>query len=100
VGKKYSSDYGQAPVKAAVSIVRDAAKKHEISGHAAALRWTVFHSVLDGKYGDGVIFGASKIKQVHDCLDAIEAGPLPAELADAISAVYASLGGSGPAYHM
>jgi aflatoxin B1 aldehyde reductase len=100
IGKVYSSKYGQDPVKIAVSTVQDAAKKHGISAHTAALRWTVFHSVLDGKYGDGVVFGASKIKQLHDCLDAIEAGPLPAELADAIDAVYASLGGSGPAYHM
>jgi aryl-alcohol dehydrogenase-like predicted oxidoreductase len=100
MGKVYSSEYGQAPIKTAVSTVQDAAKKHGINGHAAALRWTVFHSVLDGKYGDGVVFGASKIKQLHDCLDAIEAGPLPAELADAIGAVYVSLGGSGPAFHM
>jgi aryl-alcohol dehydrogenase-like predicted oxidoreductase len=100
MGKVYSGVYGQAPVEVIVRTVQDAAKKHEISGHAAALRWTVFHSALNGKYGDGAIFGASKIEQLHDCLDAIEAGPLPAELAEAIDAIYESLEGSGPSYHM
>ena len=83
-----------------MSTVRDAAEKHGISGHAAALRWTVFHSVLDGKYGDGVIFGVSKMEQLHETLDAIEAGPLPTELAEAIDAVYVSLEGAEPPYHL
>jgi aryl-alcohol dehydrogenase-like predicted oxidoreductase len=71
-----------------VGTVQDAAKRHGISGHAAALRWTAFHSALDGNYGDGIIFGASKIKQLHDSRDALEAVPLPAELAEAMGAIY------------
>lgn len=80
--------------------MRDAAEKYGISGHAAAIRWTAFHSKLDGKYGDGVIFSASKIEQLHNTLDAFEAGPLPAELADAITAVYDTVKGSEPVYHL
>ena len=100
IGKVYTTLYGQPPVKASVSAVRDAADKHGISGHAAALRWTAFHGVLDAKYGDGVVFGVSKMEQLHKTLDALEAGPLPAELADAMTAVYATLEGAGPAYHL
>lgn len=80
-------------------MVRTAAEKYGISGHAAALRWTTFHSVLDGKYGDGVIFGVSNLDQLKKTLDALEDGPLPAELADAIEAVYATVEGSEPPYH-
>ncbi|KAI1845891.1 hypothetical protein JX265_011213 [Neoarthrinium moseri] len=100
VGKLYSNLYGQAPVQASVAIVRDASEKHGINGHAAALRWTAFHSNLDGEYGDAVIFGVSKMEQLHKTLDALEAGPLPAELADAISSVYATVEGSEPPYHL
>ena len=92
--------YGKPPVQSSVATVRDTAEKLGISGHAAALRWTAFHGVLDGKYGDGVIFGVSKIEQLHKTLDALEAGPLPAELAEAITAIYATIGDAEPPYHM
>ncbi len=64
------------------------------------LRWTAFHSILDGKYNDGVVFGASNMEQFHNSLDALEAGPLPVELAEAISAIYAAIGGAGVPYHL
>ena len=83
-----------------MAAVRDSAARHSISGHAAALRWTAFHSILDGKHGDAFIFAVSKMEQLNDTLNAIEAGPLPTDLADAMTAVYASLDGSGPVYHL
>ena len=60
----------------------------------------MFHSILDGTYGDGLVFGVSSIGQLHSTLDALEAGPLPEELAGAIGKVFASLEGEGPAYHL
>lgn len=96
----YSTLYGKAPVQAAVATVRDSAARHGISGHAAALRWTAFHSNLDGKYGDAVIFAVSKMEQLYDTLDIFEAGPLPADLAEAMTAVYATVAGSEPSYHL
>lgn len=77
-----------------------AAARHGISGHAAAIRWTAYHSALDGKFGDGVAFGVSKVEQVHKTLDALEAGPLPADVADAITAIYATVEGSEPPYFL
>lgn len=100
VGKLYGSAYGQPPVRASVATVRDAAEKYSISGHAAAIRWTAFHSILDGAYGDGVIFGVSKMEQLHKTLDALGAGPLPDELAEAITAIYATVEGFEPPYHL
>jgi len=64
------------------------------------MRWTAFHSILDGQHGDGIVFGVSKIEQLHKTLDALEAGPLPTALAEAISAVYATVEGSEPSYHL
>ncbi|KAK6949395.1 hypothetical protein Daesc_009470 [Daldinia eschscholtzii] len=100
IGALYSTIYGQPAVEEAVNVVRAAAEKHGITGHAAALRWTAFHSVLDGKYGDGVIFGVSNLNQLKQTLDAIDDGPLPAELAEAIDAVWAVVDGHGPPYHL
>lgn len=80
--------------------VLDLAEEHGISGHAAAIRWTAFHSKLDGRYGDGIIFGVSKIEQLHKTIDALEAGPLPDELAEAINEIYAMIEGAEPPYHL
>lgn len=92
--------YGKVPVQDLVATVRDAAEKHGISGHAAAMRWTAFHSHLDGAFGDGIIFGASNLDQLHKALDALEAGPLPTDVAEAITAIYATVEGAGPPYHL
>lgn len=100
VGKLYGGFYGDPAVKASVATVQQAASKHGISGHAAAIRWTAFHSVLDGEYGDSIVFGMSKIEQLHHTLDQLEAGPLPADLADALSDLYATVEGHAPPYHL
>jgi len=90
--------YGKPLVQSSVAAVRAAAQRNGISGHAAAVRWTAYHSALDGKYGDALLFSASSIEQLNSTLDALEAGPLPDDLAEPISAVYASLEGTGPPY--
>lgn len=64
------------------------------------MRWTAFHSILDGKYGDAIIFAVSNMGQLYDALDALEMGPLPTDLAEAITAVYATVEGLEPAYHL
>lgn len=81
--------------------MQTAAAKHGLDGHSAALRWTRFHSALESTYGDAVIFAVSRMEQLEKSLDALDAGPLPQEVADAISAVYGTFEGDGePAYHM
>jgi aflatoxin B1 aldehyde reductase len=40
------------------------------------------------------------MEQLDDTLDAIEAGPLPSDLAEAITAVYATVEDSEPPYHL
>lgn len=83
-----------------MNTIKDATQNYSISGHAAALRWTAFHSVLDGKFGDGLIFAVSRMEQLHETLDALEAGPLPADLAEEMTAIYATVEGKEPPYHL
>ncbi|KXH30345.1 aflatoxin B1 aldehyde reductase member 2 [Colletotrichum salicis] len=100
LGKVYTYLYRKPPVRIAVATILDVAVKHGISGHAAAIRWTAFHSTLDAENGDAIIFGVSKIDQLHQTLDALEAGPLPGDLADAIAAIYSTVEGAEPPYHL
>ncbi|TDZ35004.1 Oxidoreductase sirO [Colletotrichum trifolii] len=100
LGKVYCYLYRKPPVRIAVATILSLAKKHGISGHAAALRWTAFHGSLDGRRGDAVIFGVSRVEQLHSTLDALEAGPLPEDLAAAMTAVYKTVEGAEPPYHL
>lgn len=84
---------------AVVETVQAAAAKHSISPYEASLRWSAFHGILDGVHGDAIIFGVSKPAQLESALDALEAGPLPADLADAISGVYAACEAGAPPFH-
>ncbi|KZL65212.1 aflatoxin B1 aldehyde reductase member 2 [Colletotrichum tofieldiae] len=96
----YSYFYRQPPVQIAVAIILDLAETHGISGHAAAMRWTAFHSHLEGKFGDSIVFGVSKVEQLHKILDALESGPLPDDLVEAITAIYEEVEGAEPPYHL
>ncbi|KAL8912992.1 MAG: hypothetical protein Q9171_002123 [Xanthocarpia ochracea] len=100
IGTPYNFMYGKPPVLAAVATVLELAEEHGTNGHAAAIRWTAFHSKLDGKYGDGIIFGVSKVEQLNNTLDALDAGPLLPELAEAITEVYDIVEGAEPPYHL
>lgn len=92
--------YGNESIQTAVTMVKDAAAKHGVSGHAALLRWAAYHSVLDGTLGDGLVFGVSKLEQVGRSLDDLEAGPLPDELASVISSVKDMIKGHEPYFHL
>jgi aflatoxin B1 aldehyde reductase len=47
-----------------------------------------YHSVVDAKYGDAIVLGASKVEQLQQNMDIVEDGPLPAEVAEAYSGVF------------
>lgn len=98
MGKAYNFMYGKPPVHAAVATILELAEEHDMDGHAAAIRWTAFHSQLDGRYGDAIIFSVSKVEQLNKTLDALEAGPLPAELAEAITEAYEIVEGAEPPF--
>ncbi|KAM0263730.1 hypothetical protein ACHAQJ_001044 [Trichoderma viride] len=99
LGKFYAAKYVKPSLDAAADRVRAVAAKHGISGHAASLRWTAHHSALSADRGDGIIIGASSIKQLKENLDIFEQGPLPQPVVDAINAVAEEIGDDAIAYH-
>ena len=88
LGAKYAKDYFHDPLFAAAEVVRTQARKYGISGHAAALRWTTWHSQLGAEYGDAVIIGASKLSQLKENMDILEQGPLPEALVETLNGVW------------
>jgi aflatoxin B1 aldehyde reductase len=66
------------------------------------LRWVIWHSQLDASYGDGVIIGASSVKQLRENLDILEQGPLPEKLVEIIGKAWNMVKDvdNGPKYNM
>lgn len=62
---------------------------HGITKTDAALRWLAFHSQLGAQ--DAIIFGASKLSQVKQNVAAIDQGPLPDNVAEALERVWTTL---------
>jgi aflatoxin B1 aldehyde reductase len=53
----------------AAASIQDAATTEGITGHAAALRWAMFHSALKPENGDAVVIGVSSPEQLSQNLD-------------------------------
>ncbi|KAH9902143.1 aldo/keto reductase [Xylariomycetidae sp. FL2044] len=83
-GQMWVKHWDKPAIHAAADKALEVAARHGISGHEAALRWTVYHGVLDKEHDDGVILGASSTAQLESNLDAIEKGPLPKEVIAAL----------------
>ncbi|KAF4964766.1 hypothetical protein FSARC_7365 [Fusarium sarcochroum] len=91
-GGVYVSLYVKPTIDAAVDKALEVASKYDIGGHAAALRWTAHHSILNKQKGDALVVGASSPEQLESNIDVIEEGPLPDDLAAAFEAVYEEAG--------
>lgn len=49
----------------------------------AAVRWTQYHSAVDGALGDAILIGVSRIEQLEPIMHASKQGPLPASVVEA-----------------
>ena len=102
LGAKYSNDYFHDPMFTAGEMVRQHARQFGINGHAIGLRWVIWHSQLDASCGDGVLIGASSVKQLRENLDILEQGPLPEKLVEVIGKAWNMVKNvdNGPKYNM
>ncbi|OTB02842.1 hypothetical protein M426DRAFT_61498 [Hypoxylon sp. CI-4A] len=88
IGNMYSNYYLKDSIITAAENAVAVATKHGIGGHAAALRWAIYHSILKRELGDSVIIGASSPEQLNSNLDTIEQGPLPDGVVAAFEGIY------------
>ncbi|KAI2816316.1 hypothetical protein CBS115989_6955 [Aspergillus niger] len=91
-GKLYSGHYLKPAITEATDKTLEVAARYGIGGHAAALRWTTWHSILRKEYGDSIIIGSSSNAQLESNIDTIEAGPLPEDVVAALGALYHEIG--------
>ncbi|OAG01349.1 Aldo/keto reductase [Paraphaeosphaeria sporulosa] len=100
LGQAYESAYLKPSLIEAAARVADMAKAAGIGGHDVALRWVMYHSILDGRRGDAVILGCSSVRQMSANLDAIAAGPLSGELVEVINGVWDVVREDAASYHL
>jgi len=77
----------------ALEILRPVAEKHSLSESECGLRWLAHHSQLKRKLGDAIIVGASSTHHLEDNLNALDKGPLPQEVVQALDAGWAKIRG-------
>lgn len=98
LGLAYKETYLKPALLAAANEVASAAQKADVDGHAVALRWIVYHSILDGAKGDAVVLGASSVEQLEKNLNSIEDGPLDEALVKLVDRVFESVRGEAADY--
>lgn len=91
-GKLYSGHYLKPAITEATDKTLEVAARYGIGGHAAALRWTAWHSILRKVYGDSIIIGSSSIAQSESNTGTIEVGPLAEDVVAALEALYYEIG--------
>ena len=82
--KSYRDRYWKHSYFEAIDCIRDACSSENIPMAEAAYRWLAFNSMLDTEKGDAIIIGASKISQMAQNLQALERGPLPVSILEAM----------------
>jgi aflatoxin B1 aldehyde reductase len=76
-GQLYHALYNKPRLLEALDMWNDISETTKIPRAELAYRWIVYHSHLDGKYGDAVVIGASRIMQLEQTLAGLRRGPLP-----------------------
>ncbi|CDH52659.1 aldo keto reductase [Lichtheimia corymbifera JMRC:FSU:9682] len=87
-GKMYRDRYWNQTYFDAISKVHQVAKESQLSPTDIALRWMVHHSLLNKDKGDGIIIGTSSVAHTEQNLKAVEQGPLPEHILDALNAAW------------
>lgn len=72
----YKNRYWKESYFEALKELKKACDNENISVVEAVLRWMSNHSALDGKYGDGILIGASKLSQLEQNLSYLNGKPL------------------------
>jgi len=66
----------------------EAARAAGCSKAELAYRWVAFDSQLDSKYGDGIVFGASKLSQIKETLVWLKKGSVGQEAKATIDEIW------------
>ena len=73
----YQKRYWKESYFNAVSAVKEVCAENSIDIIEASYRWLAYHSMLNGKRGDSIIVGISKLSQLQGNIAALAKGKLP-----------------------
>lgn len=94
----YQNRYWKKSYFDAVEVIKAAAEQHGITTIEATYRWLAYHSMLNGERGDAILIGASKLGHLIQNMQAVKAGPLPADFADAFEQAWKISKADSPDY--
>ena len=97
-GQFYRDQFWNDKYFDALDVIQNACQKEGVSLYSAALRWVTHHSALSSDNDDAIIVGASGISHLVSNLDALNEGPLPLSIVDAIEQGHELTKGHGPNY--
>ncbi len=73
---------------AALSEWEDIARESGLSKAELSYRWVVYHSVLGPEFGDGVVLGAYKARDLRGTMEGLEKGLLDEWVVGRIDAIW------------
>lgn len=94
----YQRRYWKKSYFEAVNLIKEASEKNGITTIEATYRWLTYHSMLSGNRADAVLIGASKLEHLKQNMNAVKAGPLPADVVEAFDKAWQLTKGDSPAY--
>jgi aflatoxin B1 aldehyde reductase len=88
IGKLYHALYNKPAMLEGLKLWGKISTESGLSKAELAYRWVAHNSALEGKFGDGVIFGSRTAEQLNQTLDGLSKGPLSAEIVAQIEQVW------------
>lgn len=89
LGKHMQNLYDHESLHNALKLLEDTTQKMGTTTVDAALRWAYYHSSLED--ADGIILGASSIKQIESNVESIRRGPLPQDCLNTFKRIWEAL---------
>ena len=96
--QSYRKRYWKKSYFDAVNIVTEKCREFNIEPVEAAYRWLTYHSLLDIGKNDGIIIGASSLKQLEQNMVSIQKGNLPQQILDALDIAWSEAKCESPEY--
>lgn len=96
LGSLYAELYNKPSYHRALDLWGVTAQAAGCSKAELAYRWVAFDSLLDPKYGDAVIFGASKLSQVKETLAGLNKGSIGEEAKAEIDEIWKVIKNDAP----
>lgn len=94
----YKQRYWKKEFFNALEVLQNSCHDTGITMVEAALRWLSEHSALDSQRGDGILIGASSIRQLQENLNILDRGYLPSTVLNTFESAWHHVQSEAPPY--